>query len=281
VNLRSVGLRRPQRSFGGMWASDWAATVALSVVAYRDGGPAAVALVAVLRTLPASIVAPFAATLADRHRRDHVLAGVGLVRATTLGAAAALLVAGAPSATVYASSAVATLAQTLYRPAHSALLPTLCRTPDELTSANVVRGLLDSVATLAGPLAAAGLITVGGPQAALAACALASLASAVPLIRLRYDQPRHTRPVSGSGARQVSEGLRALGADTGLRLIAALGFVPTFLRGCATVLVVVVAIDLLGGGDADVGVLNAAIGLGALVGSLLASTITWNGRHAR
>jgi len=144
-----------------------------------------------------------------------------------------------------------------------------------------VHGLLDSVATLAGPLAAAGLITVGGPQAALAACALASLASAVPLIRPRYEQPRHTRPVSGSSTRQVSEGLRALVADTGLRLIAALGFVQTFLRGCATVLVVVVAIDLLGGGDADAGVLNAAIGLGALVGSLLASTITWNGRHAR
>jgi hypothetical protein len=83
----------------------------------------------------------------------------------------------------------ATLAQTLYRPAHSALLPTLCRTPDELTSANVVRGLLDSVATLAGPLAAAGLITVGGPQAALAACALASLASAVPLIACATTSP--------------------------------------------------------------------------------------------
>jgi hypothetical protein len=72
-----------------------------------------------------------------------------------------------------------------------------------------------------------------------------------------YKQPRHTRPVSGSGARQVSEGLLALGADTVLRLIAALAFVQTFLRGCATVLVVVVAIDLLGGGDAYVGVLNA------------------------
>jgi hypothetical protein len=122
--------------------------------------------------------------------------------------------------------------------------------------------------------ALARLITVGGPQAARAVCALASLASAVPLIRLRYEQPRHTRPVSGSGARQVSEGLRALGPDTGLRLIAPLGFVQTFLRGCATVLVIVVAIDLLGGGDADIGVLNAAIGLGTLVGSLLASTIT-------
>src|SRR4030095_13618154 len=122
--------------------------------------------------------------------------------------------------------------------------------------------------------ALARLITVGGPQAARAVCALASLASAVPLIRLRYEQPRHTRPVSGSGARQVSGGLRALGPDTGLRLIAPLGFVQTFLRGCATVLVIVVAIDLLGGGDADIGVLNAAIGLGTLVGSFVASADT-------
>jgi hypothetical protein len=281
VNLRSAALRRAQLSFGAMWASEWAATVTVSVVAYRDGGAAAVALVAVARMLPAAIVAPFAATLADRHRRDHVLAGVGLVRAATLGAAAALLVAGAPSASVYASIAVATLAQTLYRPAHSALLPSLCRTPDELTSANVVRGLLDSVATLAGPLGAAGLIAAGGPHAALAACALASVSSALLLIGLRYERPRHTRPVRGGGARQAIEGLRVIGADPGLRLIAALGTVQTFLRGCVTVLIVVVAIDLLGGGDAHVGMLNAAIGLGAVAGSLIASTITWNGRHAR
>jgi hypothetical protein len=280
VNLRSAALCRAQISFGAMWTSEWATTVAVSVVAYRDGGPAAVGLVAVLRMLPAAVIAPFAATLADRHRRDHVLVGVGLVRAATLGAAATLLAAGAPSAPVYASIAIATLAQTLYRPAHSALLPALCRTLEEHTSANVVRGLLDSVATLAGPLGAAGLIAACGAPAALTACALASLASALLLIRLRYEQPQRTRPLDG-GARQMIEGLRVLGADPGLRLIAALGTVQTFLRGCATVLVVVVAIDLLGGGGADIGMLNAAVGLGAVAGSLIASTITWNGRHAR
>jgi MFS family permease len=281
VNLRSAALRRAQLSFGAMWASESAATVAVSVVAYRDGGPAAVALVAAARMLPAAIVAPFAAPLADRHRREHVLVGVGFVRAATLAVAAGLLVAGAPGAWVYASIAAATLAQTLYRPAHSALLPALCRTPEEHTSANVVRGLLDSVASLVGPLGAAGLIVACGAGAALAACALASLASALLLIRLQYERPRHSRPARGGGAEQVVEGLRALGADPGLPLIAALGFVQTFLRGSATVLVVVVAIDLLGGGDADVGMLNAAIGLGAVAGSVTASTVTWNGRHAR
>jgi hypothetical protein len=103
----------------------------------------------------------------------------------------------------------------------------------------------------------------------------------VPLIRLRYEQPRHTRPVSGSGARQVSEGLRALGADTGLRLIAPLGFVQTFLRGCATVLVVVVAIDLLGGGVADLACSTRRSGSARWSESLLASTITleWPSRR--
>jgi hypothetical protein len=112
-------------------------------------------------------------------------------------------------------------------------------------------------------------------------CALASLASAVPLIRLRYEQPRHTRPVSGSGARQVSEGLRALGADTGLRLIAPLGFVQTFLRGCATVLVVVVAIDLLGGGDADLACSTRRSCSARWSDRCSPRQSPWNGRHAR
>src|SRR3954468_5308541 len=281
VNLRSGALCRAQLSFGVMWAAEWAATVAVSVVAYHHGGAAAVALVAVARMLPAAVVAPFAATLADHYRRDQVLAGVGVVRAVTLGAAAAFLAAGAANGWVYASVAAATLAQTLFRPAHSALLPALCQTPGELTSANVVRGLLDSLATLVGPLAAAGLIAIGGAEAALAACALASLVSALLVLRLRYEVPRRTRAAS-VGVSQAIEGLRALlASDPALRLITALGAVQTFLRGCVTVLVVVVAIDLLGGDDAEVGLLNAAIGLGAVAGSLIASMMTWNGRLGR
>jgi hypothetical protein len=70
VNLPRATLRRAQLPFGAMWAAEWGATVAVSVVAHRDGWAGAVALVAVVRMVPAAIVAPFAATLADRHRRD-------------------------------------------------------------------------------------------------------------------------------------------------------------------------------------------------------------------
>jgi hypothetical protein len=63
-----------------------------------------------------------------------------------------------PPMVIYALAVLSTIAATLYRPAHSALLPSLCHTGYELASANVVRGLLDSAATLVGPLLAAVLL---------------------------------------------------------------------------------------------------------------------------
>jgi len=279
INLRSPALRRAQLSFGLMWAGEWAATVALAVIAFREGGAGAVALVAAARMVPAALLAPFAAVLADRARRELTLAGVGLARAVALGAAAAVLAAGAPVVWAYVLIALATVAQTLYRPAHSALLPSVCRTPHELTSANVVRGLLDSLATLLGPLGAAALLAADGPALALAGCAAASLVAGLVVIGLPYehaDTPAAPRRSPGLG-----EGLRTIARDRDIRLLTLLTATQTFIRGAVTVLLVVVAIELLAGDDADVGLLNAAIGLGALAGSLGASAVRWNGRLAR
>jgi Na+/melibiose symporter-like transporter len=280
ANLQSPGLRRAQLAFGAMWAGEWAATVTISVIAYRAGGAAAVGLVAVIRMVPAALIAPLAAALADRHRRDAVLVVVGLLRAAALAGAAGLVAAEAGTAAVYGLVAVATVVQTLYRPAHSALLPALCRTPGELTSANVVRGLLDSLAALVGPLAAAALIASSGTVVALAACAAASLVSALLVVRLPYEAPPRLGEAGGDG-REVLAGLALIAWNPSLRLLTALGTAQTFLRGCVSVLVVVVAIDLLGGSDADVGLLSAAVGVGAVLGSLLASMVSWRGRLAR
>jgi Cyclic nucleotide-binding domain len=58
--------------------------------------------------------------------------------------------------------------------------------------------------------------------------------------------------------------------DRRLGLITVLGVVQTFTRGCLTVFAVVVAIDLLDTGDPGVGVLNAAVGAGGVLGSIFA-----------
>ena len=76
----SATLRRAQISFAAMWAGESAFMVALGVVAFRDGGVAAVGAVTAARMAPAALVAPFLATTADRVRRERVLECVGVVR---------------------------------------------------------------------------------------------------------------------------------------------------------------------------------------------------------
>ena len=72
-NALNSNLRRAQLSFLAAWTAEWAFTVALRIIAYRDGGATAVGLVGLLRMVPSAVVAPLAAPLADRGRRERVL----------------------------------------------------------------------------------------------------------------------------------------------------------------------------------------------------------------
>lgn len=255
--------------------------VGLAVVAFRDGGLTAVGVVTAARMAAAALLAPWLATVADRVRRERVLAAVGLLRAAAIGGAAAVTAAGGPAVVTYAAAVVATVAFAMFRPAHSALLPVLCTSPRQLTHANAVRGLLDSSATLAGPAAAAVLLAVSGPAAVFGACAAASLLGGLAVVGLDYDAPPRPAAVTGRGADgQLLQGFRTIAADRGLALITGLGLVQTFTRGCLTVFTVVVAIDLLDRGDAGVGVLTAAVGAGGMLGSLLAFRLVGRGRLA-
>jgi CRP-like cAMP-binding protein len=258
--------------------------VGLAVVAFRDGGVTAVGLVTAARMAAAALLAPWLATVADRVRRERVLTAVGLIRAAALGGAAVVTAAGGPAVVTYVSAVVATVAFGLYRPAHSALLPALCTSPQQLARANAVRGLLDSSATLGGPVAAAILLAVSGPAAVFVVCAGASLLGGLAVVGLAYDAPPRPTVLANATDRgravQVLQGFKTIASNRGLALITGLGLVQTFTRGCLTVLTVVVAIDLLGTGDPGVGILIAAVGAGGMLGSLLAFALVGRGRLA-
>jgi MFS family permease len=277
-------LRSAQLSFFGAWAAEWAFSVGLVVYAYQQGGQVAVGVVTLLRMVPAGIVAPFATPLADRWRREVVLVWVCLVRAAATAVAAVLVGADSGVAGVYAVAVVSTVAATLYRPAHSALMPSLCQTPDELTAANVVRGLLDSVATLAGPAAAGILLRQSGVSSVFVAAALASAAAALLMfdVRIRRQGVVERREVlEVVGRPRFREGLTAILSSGQLSLLVGLTGLQTVLRGAVVVLTVAMSYDLLHEGGAGVGVLNAGIGVGAVVGSLVATLLIGSGRLGR
>ena len=279
TTFRSRDLRRAQLAFFGAWAAEWAFTVALGVYAFRHGGAAAVGLVSVLRMVPSALLAPILTPYADRWPRERVLVVVSTVRAAATAGTAVLVAANGSVAVVYALAAVSTVAATLYRPAHSALLPSLCHTPYELAGANVVRGMLDSLATLVGPLVAAVLLSTSGVTAVLVVAAASSAWSAALMLAVRAGTvPRpggHLRPLA-----DLVEGLRAVGESPDLRLLFRLTTAQIFTRGALTVFSVVVALDLLETGEAGVGALNAAVGVGAVAGSVAASLLVGTKRLA-
>ncbi len=260
-------------SFGAAFTAEWAFTIAIGLVAFADGGAVAVGLVGLLRLIPAAVLAPVIATYADRMPRERVLFGSSAVRGlSTLGAAGVLVVDG-PIWVVYALAIVSTIAFTPFRASHSALMPSLCRSPDELTTVNVVRGALDSLSLIVGSLAAAVLVALADLSAVFVFAGACALVSAVLVVRLPYDRIPITTEGSARLVTEVRDGLAAVASQPGVSVVVGLVVLQAAIRGAFTVFVVVVAIDLLGGSQSDVGVLTGAVGVGALIGSLLCTLL--------
>lgn len=279
-NARNPNLRRAQLSFGGLRTSTWTVTVVLSVYAFREGGATAVGLVLFLRTAPGAVLAPLVAPLSDRWPRQRALVLVSAVCGVATAVATLMVVLGSPPG-VYASAVVATAAATLYRPVSSALLPSLSQTPLELTSANAVRGLFDSLATLLGPLMAALILATTDVTVSFAFAAGFALWSAALVLRVQGPAPpRRVSRVRDEIWTQLLGGLRAIMASGDLALLGGLSAAQTFTRGALSVFAVVVAIQLLHIGEAGVGYLTAAVGAGAVIGSLATASLVGTHRLA-
>jgi MFS family permease len=135
--MRIPDLRRVELAFFGFNMAEWAISIAIAVYAYGQSGARGVGLVSAIQLIPAAVFAPFASVLGDRYRREVMLLVAYGVQVVTIGATAVALLLDAPAPAVYALAAVAATGITLVRPVHTALLPALSRSPDELTAAFV------------------------------------------------------------------------------------------------------------------------------------------------
>jgi predicted MFS family arabinose efflux permease len=279
-------LRRLELALAGSVIGDWAFSVALAVYAYRQGGAATLGLVSMTRWLLAAAAAPFIAVLADRYRRRRVMISADLLRAITVGGAALVAGTGGPALAVYFLAVLTSIVSTAFPPAQTALIPSLTRTPGEMTAANVVTSSIDSVGTFAGPaiggllLATAGTGTVFALDAATFVWSLLLVAA----IHAPDDNPRPREEAgserSESLAGEALAGFRLVGSDSRLRLIIGLFGAQTIVSGALSVMIVVMAIDLLSLGNGGVGTLNAAVGVGGVVGSLVAFALVGRGKLA-
>ena len=275
-------LRRLQIAGAGSVIGDWSYGVAIAVYSYRVGGAAAVGLYAAIRLLASAVVAPLAATLADRYRRQRVMVSTDLFRAAMMAGATVLVALDAPAVPVWALTMLASISGTAFRPAQAALLPSLARSPEELTAANVGSSTIVSVGSFVGPALGGLLLAATDVEYVFALNGATFLWSAFLVAGVGRGTGGEVRPPRERThfLREATEGFRAIAGERRVRLIVGLYGAQTLVDGARTVLVVTAALGLLELGESGVGFLNTALGVGGLIGVFATLSLLARGKLA-
>jgi predicted MFS family arabinose efflux permease len=211
-----------------------------------------------------------------------VMVAADAIRAVTLVAAAAVVFADGPVWIVYVLSGLVAVTSTAFRPAQAALVPSLARTPQELTAANVVATTIESAGIFIGPALGGFLLAVSSTGVVFLVTAATFVWSAALVLRIT---PKPAPKAKEGAPREpflahAAGGFRAIAGDRGLRVLVGLFAAQTFVMGALSVLVVVASIEVVGLGRSGVGILNSALGVGGLLGAVAAAAFVGRERLA-
>ncbi|MEO6822336.1 MAG: MFS transporter, partial [Candidatus Nanopelagicales bacterium] len=286
--FRNPGLRRINLALAGSMIGDWAYATAVTVWAFGVGGVTAVGVWAVVRLGLMAAVTPFASGLADRFPRKRVMVASDVTRCVLVALAAAAVFWGLAPAVVFVLATLASLASSAFRPAQAALLPTLADTPAELTAANGTSSTLESLAFFVGPALGGLLLTVADIPLVFAVNALSFAWSAllVSSIQVRAAAAQESEDYESSPGRPGDDssqdetpasfwsesvaGFRTIWNHPDLRMVTGIYCAQTVVAGASIVFGVAVAVDVAGLGPKGVGYLDAVLGVGAVIGGLVA-----------
>ena len=274
-------LRRIELAWAASILGTWAYGIAVVVYAYDHGGATAVGVVGLARWLAAAVASPFAALLGDRYDRRWVMVLSDLARVVLIAGAAVAVWSSAPAVVIYVIAGMVGVAATAFRPAEAALVPTLARTPEELTAANVAASTIESIGIFGGPALGGLLLAATGPGTVFVVTAALLLWSAFLISRVvPVTKDKEAKREAVSVVDELLAGFRTIARERRLRLLVGLFSAQTFVDGMLNVLIVVIALKLLDTGRAGVGFLNSAVGIGGLLGALAAAALVGRRRLA-
>ncbi len=261
-------LRRIGFAYALFSAAEFGIWIALLVFAYGHGGATAATAIVLVQLVPCIALAPLVGALADRRRPAAVLRlGYGSQAVTLAGVTVAVWLS-APGWVVFVLAPLTAISLTLTRSPQAAILPSIVRTPEELTAANAMTGWIDGTASLVGPAIVGVLIAVSGLTAATAATSVMSFVALVLTIGLAGPAPAISPHASGGSLNDIWIGagrnLRVAARNPQIRVLLTLHTFYFVVIGSFDLLCVVLAADYLHMGPGGAGFLNAAFGAGAL-----------------
>ncbi|MCL3817645.1 MFS transporter [Aeromicrobium wangtongii] len=252
----------------GTWmqrvAQDW-------LVLELTGSAVDIGTTTALQFLPMLLFGAWGGVLVDRYDRWKLIVGTQVasgVLATVLAVTTLLGATNMPL--VYVMAALLGLVTVIDSPARQAFVTDLVP-PEDYVNAQALNSTINNTGRLVGPAVAGVMIAATGSGAAFGINALSFIAVLIGLARIdRSKLHQHRLLTRGKG--QVREGLVFVWHHRELRAcLFVVGVVGIFGQNFRVVLPVT-ATEVLGGDAATYGFLTGALGLGAVLGGVLAAS---------
>jgi MFS family permease len=276
----SPPIRNLQLAGAGSTLGIWAYGVALPVYAYHSGGARAVGLLFFVRFVLAALASPWIGVLVDRWSRRRVMLTSDLLRCGILAAMTVIASSGGNAYAIYVLAVASTIIAVAYNPAQAAMIPSLVSSPEELTAANVVGNTISSVGMFAGPALGGVLLALSGPAAVFGLTAGLTLWSAAFVLQVPADAPPEQPAERPHFLAELTAGFATMIHRPALRVVIGLTSAQALVDGALEVLLVVLALRLLHGGNGALGWLNTAIGVGSILGAVVVAALAARRRLA-
>ena len=276
VVFRSVGTRNFRLFFVGQFVSGfgmWVQRAAeLWLVLSITSSPIAVGAVTAFGFGPVLLLGPWAGLIADRRDRRRLLMWTQTARCLPALALGIMVIAGAANlAWIFALTLASGVATAFDNPTRRAFLQEMVGR-ELATNAIGLNATVMTSARMVGPLAAGVIITTIGIGWCFVINGLTYLVLVGALVAMRSAE-LHRLPVIDPAPRQIRDGVRYVLASPRLRTsMLILLLVGTISWGSVEVMIPLVTALVLGAGVTDYTAVFAAMGFGALVGSLVVAS---------
>jgi MFS family permease len=257
----------------------WMQQVAVGWLVYRlTGSPLLLGLVGFVSQAPAFLLAPIAGAIVDRHDKHRIVIVTQIVMMVQALALATLILTGVVEIwQIIALMAVLGCASGFDIPARQAFLLEMVGVREDLPNAIALNSSMFNAARLIGPAVAGFVISAVGEGICILINGVSYIAVLAALYAMRLTPPA-SPAASGAVLARIVEGFDYAFRSVPIRSILVLVAIVSLVAVPFTVLLPIVATDVLRGDARTLGFLMSATGLGALAGALfLASRSTVRG----
>ncbi len=270
--LGNQSLTNLTAAFACITIAEWGYVTALSVFAFRQSGALAVGLVG-LRLFFSSGSAFISSAFVPRWRVGRVLSLIGAARFTGVAVSAALAASGAPFVFLLVLLYLDGLVAGPYRPAQSALVPTLARSPKELVSSAMALSTVKTLSQAVGAVVGGTLLSLTSPEVVFGGGSGLFFCAAVITWRFRKGAAATTKATSPRRILTTLSETARLSRGPNVRSILMLSGLRTFVRGMWSAIAVIASLKLLHAGSTGVGLLMMASGIGSLAAAPLSARL--------